>query len=69
MPRIRYFTCDADAEIGEWLGEPAEQGTVDEATWNTRRDSERYHYDTFERDIPGEPVRTETCAIRLRWVP
>jgi hypothetical protein len=74
------FHVDADADTGEWMtarngyrvdtlvdtGERA--GLID---WLKNRDTDEFHYDTFERtpadweDTEGD---TETCLVRVRFV-
>jgi hypothetical protein len=52
---MRIYTVQIDRETGEWIGEAIdmnESTTADD--WNSRVDSDQYHYDTAE--INGETV-------------
>jgi len=54
------YRVDACAETGLWLSEPEKIGRAPVADWHGRADTEREHYDTFERaDV--------TCGIVVRF--
>ena len=59
---MKIFTIKIDRETGEWIGEPI---TMNESTtaadWNSRVDSDGYHYDAAER-------LGETIAVLCEYV-
>lgn len=69
---LRQYEVNADADTGEWLGEPEYVCTVTRAEWDAMTDTDAVHYDTYEAERP-EPIddgsmcgdRTETRAIRV----
>ena len=69
---IRQYRVEADANTGEWLGEPEYAGMVDEASWSSKDDTEARHFDTYEvqiKDGQGFPtLDSETRAIEVIWV-
>lgn len=45
---IDQYTVRADAQTGEWLGEPVFVGKVLESVWNKKTDTALVHYDRYE---------------------
>ncbi|MCY4431533.1 MAG: hypothetical protein OXC11_14235 [Rhodospirillales bacterium] len=68
---IHVYTVDADAETGEWIGEPESTGeTVPLDEWDRRTDHEsdgvHIHHDTYEVLGSDDPNNTVTRAIIVR---
>ena len=52
---MRIYTVEIDRSTGEWLNDPIDMNeSTTRQDWNTRTDSDHYHYDTAE--ISGETV-------------
>lgn len=69
---IKQYSVKADANTGEWIGEPEYVGMVDPAKWSSANDTAERHFDTYEvqiKDEAGWPtLDTETRAIEVVWM-
>lgn len=46
---MRIYTVKIDRSTGEWLNDPIDMNeSTTRQDWNTREDSDSYHYDTAE---------------------
>jgi hypothetical protein len=68
MSQVQQFTVRADAETGEWIGEPEYVADVDLAQWLKKQDTDAAHFDTYEVDA-GDKINTVTRAIEVVWAP
>ena len=70
--QIKQYHVEADANTGEWIGEPEYVGMIDESSWSSANDTEARHFDTYEVQIMDEQgfptLDTETRAIEVVWV-
>jgi len=65
---LQHFVVDADAETGEWLGQPESTGKIELASeWAAKVDTREEHFDTYEHVEPGA-IDSVTRAITVRWV-
>jgi hypothetical protein len=69
--QIEQYAVAADAETGEWIGEPEFVGVVDSAEWNKREDTDATHYDTYEffpvDEMGRQSIDSVTRAIEVTW--
>lgn len=65
--KIAVYEVNADAETGEWIGQPVATGElVDWREWNRKADTDTAHFDTYEVPIlndNGDRIGEETRAI------
>lgn len=63
---IDVYTVDADSVTGEWLSEPEFSHVESVKTWNSRKDSDEIHFDTYESG--QDAMNADTRAIEVSWV-
>ncbi len=68
--KTQQFKVQADAETGEWIGDPEYVGNVDLTAWNKKEDTDKISYDTYEfygYEIEQYPDG-QTRAIAVNWI-
>jgi len=62
---LEIFIVNADAETGEWIGDPQSTGDTTTAwDWAQRKDTDADHFDTYVYDADTQAER----ALIVRWV-
>jgi hypothetical protein len=61
MTLLRLFSVEADRTTREWLGEPAQIGTIEEESLRRQQDTAHDHWGTLQMD-------GVTSGVRVIWV-